>query len=290
MKIKYYIKEMRVHHYIKNLLIFVPLACSGKLFNFEKISITVFAFLSFCFISSAIYIINDIQDIEKDKKHPVKCNRPIAKGIITVKSAIICVMFLILSSIAFNILCKSLFSSLLLTLYFLINLGYSFGLKNIPLLDIIILVTGFLIRVLYGAIVTNINISNWLYLVVISVSFYLGLGKRRNELNKYNGEKTRNVIQKYSLNFLNHNMYMCMTLIFVFYALWTVDEVTMITYHNAPLIWTVPVVILIFMKYSLTIEGDSEGDPVEVLIHDKVLIILCILYLLLMSTLLYIIK
>ncbi|MBQ3641563.1 decaprenyl-phosphate phosphoribosyltransferase [bacterium] len=287
---KYYIKEMRIHHYIKNLLIFIPLACSGKLFNFEKIIITVFAFLSFCFISSAIYIINDIQDIEKDKKHPVKCNRPIAKGKITVKSAIICVMFLILFSIGFNILCKSLFSSLLLTLYFLINLGYSFGLKNIPLLDIIILVTGFLIRVLYGAIVTDINISNWLYLVVISVSFYLGLGKRRNELNKYNGEKTRNVIQKYSLNFLNHNMYMCMTLIFVFYALWTVDEVTMTIYHNSPLIWTVPVVILIFMKYSLTIEGDSEGDPVEVLIHDKVLIILCILYLLLMFTLLYIIK
>jgi len=289
MKIKYYIKEMRVHHYIKNLLVFVPLACSGQLFNYGKLIASLYAFLSFCFISSAIYFINDIRDIEKDGNHPTKCNRPIAAGQIPIKSAIVFTIFLIAVAIVFNVLCFNIYSSLLLLLYFAINLGYSFGLKNIPLLDIAILVAGFLVRALYGSIVTDIQISNWLYLVIISVAFYLGLGKRRNELTKQ-GEDTRKVIKKYPFAFLDNNMYMCMALIFVFYALWTVDEKTIAVYHTSGLIWTVPVVMLIFMKYSLTVEGNSDGDPVEVLIHDKILVGLCVLYLILMFVLLYVFR
>lgn len=289
MKIKYLIKEMRVHHYIKNLLVFVPLACSGQFFNYGKLITSIYAFLSFCFISSAIYFINDIRDIEKDRNHPTKCNRPIAAGQISVKSAIVFTVFLIAVAIVFNVLCFNIYSSLLLLLYFAINLGYSFGLKNIPLLDIAILVAGFLIRALYGSVVTDIQISNWLYLVIISVAFYLGLGKRRNELTKQ-GEDTRKVIKKYPFAFLDNNMYMCMALIFVFYALWTVDEKTIAVYHTSGLIWTVPVVMLIFMKYSLTVEGNSDGDPVEVLIHDKILVGLCVLYLILMFVLLYVFR
>ena len=289
MKIKYYFKEMRVHHYIKNLLVFVPLACSGQFFKSDKLIASIYAFLSFCFISSAIYFINDIRDAEKDRNHPTKCNRPIAAGQIPVKSAFVFSAFLIAAAIVFNVLCFNIYSSLLLVLYFAINVGYSFGLKNIPLLDIAILVAGFLIRALYGSIVTGIQISNWLYLVIISVAFYLGLGKRRNELTKQ-GEDTRKVIKKYPFAFLDNNMYMCMALIFVFYALWTVDEKTIAVYHTGGLIWTVPVVMLIFMKYSLTVEGNSDGDPVEVLIHDKVLLILCLLYLLMMFFLLYVFR
>ena len=90
--------------------------------------------------------------------------------------------------------------------------------------------------------------------------------------------------------FLDNNMYMCMALIFVFYALWTVDEKTIAVYHTNGLIWTVPVVMLIFMKYSLTVEGNSDGDPVEVLLHDKVLVGLCGLYLVIMFVLLYLPK
>ena len=286
---KYFIKEMRVHHYIKNLLVFVPLACSGQLFNLDKLLSSIYAFLSFCFISSAIYFINDIRDIDKDRNHPIKCKRPIAAGQISIKSAVVFTVFLIIFAIAFNVLCFNIFSSLLLLLYFAINLGYSFGLKNIPLLDIAILVAGFLIRALYGSVVTDIQISNWLYLVIISVAFYLSLGKRRNELTKH-GDDTRKVIKKYPFAFLDNNMYVCMALIFVFYALWTVDEKTIAVHHTGGLIWTVPVVMLIFMKYSLTVEGNSDGDPVEVLIHDKVLVGLCVLYLVLMFVFLYVFR
>ena len=289
MKIKYYIREMRVHHYIKNLLVFVPLACSGQLFDAAKLLSSLWAFLSFCFIASAVYFINDIRDIDIDRKHPTKSKRPIAAGQISIRSAVIFTAVLIAASIVCSILSFNLYALILLLLYFVLNLGYSLGLKNIPLLDVAILVSGFLIRAVCGAAVTSIQISEWLYLVIIAVSFYLGLGKRRNELLRQ-GDDSRKVIKKYSFAFLDRNMYVFMALIIVFYSLWTLDEKTVFAYHGSRLIWTVPVVIIIFMKYSLAIEGNSDGDPVEILLHDKVLIGLCTLYLALMFVLLYVIK
>lgn len=289
MRIKYYIREMRIHHYIKNLLVFVPLACSGQLFDAAKLLSSLWLFLSFCFIASAVYFINDIRDIDIDRRHPTKSKRPIAAGQISIKSAIVFTAVLIAASVVFCILCFNIFAIVLLMLYFVLNLGYNLGLKNIPLLDVAILVSGFLIRTICGAAVTNIQISEWLYLVIIAVSFYLGLGKRRNELLRQ-GDDSRQVIKKYSFAFLDRNMYVFMALIVVFYSLWTLDEKTVAAYHGSRLIWTVPVVIIIFMKYSLSIEGNSDGDPVEILLHDKALIGLCALYLSLMFVLLYVIK
>ena len=288
--LKYYLKEMRVHHYIKNLLVFVPLICSGQILDPDKLLPSFYAFLSFCFISSAVYFINDIRDAEKDRNHPTKCNRPIAAGQISVRSAVIITVVLILLAVLFNCLCFHPLSTALLAVYFLLNLGYSLGLKNIPLLDVTILAAGYLIRAMYGSVVTGIEMSDWLYLVIISAAFYLGLGKRRNELKKQGSEDTREVIRKYSFSFLDSNMYICMALVVVFYALWTMDAKTIEAYHGSRMVWTVPVVMLIFMKYSMTVEGNSDGDPVEVLLHDKVLLGLCAFYLLLMLALLYVIR
>lgn len=288
--LKYYLKEMRVHHYIKNLLVFVPLICSGQILDPDKLLPSFYAFLSFCFISSAVYFINDIRDAEKDRNHPTKCNRPIAAGQISVRSAVIFTVVLILLAVLFNCLCFHPLSTALLAVYFLLNLGYSLGLKNIPLLDVTILAAGYLIRAMYGSVVTGIEMSDWLYLVIISAAFYLGLGKRRNEHKKQGSEDTREVIRKYSFSFLDSNMYICMALVVVFYALWTMDAKTIEAYHGSRMVWTVPVVMLIFMKYSMTVEGNSDGDPVEVLLHDKVLLGLCAFYLLLMLALLYVIR
>ena len=124
MKIKYFIKEMRVHHYIKNILVLIPLACSGQFFSREKFIPSIYAFLSFCFISSAIYFINDIRDIEKDRNHPVKRSRPIAAGQISVKSAVVFTALLTAAAIAFNVLCYNLYASLLLLLYFVSRQGF----------------------------------------------------------------------------------------------------------------------------------------------------------------------
>ena len=283
---KRYLKLMRIHHYIKNILVFAALACSGQFFDVEKLSSAVAAFVAFSMVSSVVYIINDIRDREKDRKHPTKCNRPIAAGTVSVKSACVLAAVLLVIAVVCNGVTFRITSTLLLALYFALNLGYSFGLKNIPIVDISILVAGFLIRILYGAFVTGITISNWLYLTVIALSFYFALGKRRNELKHVGGE-TRKVLKAYPLNFLDKNMGMCLTLANVFYALWSMDEKTRAFYENDYLIFTVPIVLLITLKYSLDVEGDSDGDPVEVLLRDKVLLGLCVLYLAAMFAILY---
>ena len=278
---------MRVHHYIKNLLVFAALACSGQLFHLEKLAAGIAGFLAFSMVSSVVYIINDIRDVEKDRKHPTKCKRPIAAGTISTSRAWGLAIVLLLIAVVCNWRVFHVTSTLLLALYLVLNLAYSFGLKNVPIVDVTILVAGFLIRILYGAFVTEITISNWLYLTVIALAFYFALGKRRNELKQIGDGETRQVLKAYPVNYLDKNMGMCLTLANVFYALWSMDEKTMSFYNNAYLIFTVPIVLLITMKYSLDIEGESDGDPVEVLLHDKVLLTLCVLYLAVMFVILY---
>lgn len=285
--IKAYIKLMRVHHCIKNLLVFAALACSGQFFQAEKLWKGAVGFVAFSLVASAVYVINDIRDREKDRLHPTKRERPIASGAVSVTGAWVLAVALLAVGGGLSALVLHPWSGLLLAAYLVLNIAYSFGLKDIPLVDVSILVAGFLIRVIYGAIITNIQISNWLYLTVIAGAFYFALGKRRNELERMEGGTTRKVLASYSPGFLDKNMYMCLALTNVFYALWSVDQKTVAAYKNSNLIWTVPLVLLITMRYSMDIEGDSDGDPVEVLLHDKMLMALCGVYLLAMAAILY---
>ena len=283
---KIYFKLLRVHHYIKNLLVFAALACSGQFFDMTKLSAAILGFIGFCAASSVVYIINDICDAEKDRNHPKKSMRPIASGKVSTRNAYILAAVMVIIAGACCFIAENMYASLLLGLYLFINIGYSLGLKTLPLVDITILVAGFLIRIIFGAVLTGIEISSWLYLTVIAVAFYFSLGKRRNELKQV-GDDTREVLKSYSVNFLDKSMMMCLTLANVFYALWSMDEKTVLMYDTKYLIFTVPIVLLITMKYSLDIEGDSDGDPVDVLLHDKVLIALCAIYLAVLFFILY---
>ena len=182
--IKAYGKLMRIRHYIKNLLVFAALGCSGLLFHMDKFMATLSGFAAFCAVSSVVYIINDIQDRERDRLHPTKRNRPVASGKISVKNAGILAAVMIIAAAFFNSLVFHVTSTLLLVLYLVLNLAYSVGLKDVPLVDIAILTSGFLIRVMYGALAAKVAISNWLYLTVGALAFFFSLGKRRNELKR----------------------------------------------------------------------------------------------------------
>lgn len=276
---KKYLKLMRVHHYMKNGLIFAPLIFSGSLLNIDLLWKSILGLIAFSLIASVVYIINDIQDVELDRMHPTKCKRPIAANLISLTHAKILAVCLVLVAVVINTYAASngLLAWASLILYLILNIAYSNGLKNYPIIDIAILASGFVIRVLYGSGITDIEISNWLYLTVTSMSFYLGLGKRRNELLKQKNV-SRKVLKYYNHNFLDKNMYICLALTITFYALWTVDPVTISRLSNDLLVWTVPIVILICMKYSLNIEGDSDGDPVEVIIKDKILMAMVALF------------
>ena len=203
-----YLKLMRVKHYIKNFLIFLPLFFSNNLLNFIKLKNCIWAFIVFSLACSIIYIFNDIKDIEKDKLHPKKKERPLASGKVSIKEAIILIVLLVFLVIGGMFYLKaSIYSILLVIVYIILNIGYSICFKNIPLLDIVVLVSGFLIRVLYGASIINVVVSNWLYLTIMALSFYLVLGKRRNEI-MMTDKNTRKVLKYYNKDFLDKNMYM----------------------------------------------------------------------------------
>ncbi len=279
---KKWFKLLRCKHYLKNVLIFLPIIFSGEIFNKIKLFYSLLGFISFCFIASSIYIINDICDIEKDKLHPVKCKRPLASGKIKKESAIVLSIVLVLISIFINIfIIKNIYALIFIIAYFVLNLAYSFGLKNTVILDIAILVSGFVIRVLYGGCITNIEISGWLFLTIMSLSFYMGLGKRRNEQKKHTTGETRKVLQYYNYDFLDKNMYMCMTLAIAFYSLWAMSLT------NKYMLYTVPLVLLLCMRYSLDVEGNSDGDPIEVVLHDKMIILFGIIYSIIIFFILY---
>lgn len=286
---KDFVKLIRVKHWIKNLLIFLPIFFSKNIHNKEKLIGVIIGFISFSLVASSIYIINDIRDLENDKKHPVKKNRPIASGKIKVKNAIaISIIFLIAAFILLIVGCIVFNANLIggifyLILYFALNLAYSMKLKKKPIIDIAILACGFVIRVLFGGAIIKVNISSWLFLTIFAISFYLGLGKRRNECIKYQEKDTRDVLKLYNTNFLNNMMNMCLSLSICFYALWAKD------YDNSIVLWSVPVVMLMCMKYSLNIEQDkSEGDPTDIIIKDKSLIILGGIYIIMIFLGIYI--
>ena len=269
-KLKNILKLMRIKHYLKNGLIFLPLIFNSQLFEIKPLLMTFYGFISFCLISSAVYVINDIKDVEKDRMHKIKKNRPIASGAISIKEAILLFIVLTISSLCINIFIIKEFSSILLiSLYLILNIMYSLGLKNIPIIDVVILVSGFVIRVIYGASITSIEISKWLYLTVMPGSFFMGFGKRRNEIIKQ-GNDSRAVLKYYTKDYLDKFMYACLVLTLMFYSLWSVDTSTTAKFGEN-MIYTIPLVMIIFMKYCLDIEGNSYGDPVDVITSDKIL-------------------
>lgn len=282
MKMRSYIKLIRVKHWIKNLLIVIPAFFGTALIESEVIYQLIFGFFVFSFCSSAVYIINDLNDIENDRQHPDKCKRPLAGGEVSKKEALILIaVLLMLASILNHFLCGFSLRSLIPWVYMILNLIYSISLKNKPVIDIVLLVSGFFFRVFYGSAITGIRISGWLYLTVISLSLFLAFGKRRNEKMSC-GDSARKVLGYYSLQYLNSNMYMYLALFAVFYSIWSLNA-----NDTGLMIYTTPLILVMMMRYSYKLEIDVNGNPVDMILGDRVLIILGGIYALLLFVIIY---
>lgn len=289
---KQYLKLIRVKHWLKNGLVFLPLFFSMNLCNIQYLSLCFLAFVIFSLSSSVVYVLNDMADVEKDKLHPIKKNRPLASGAISMAQAkIVIVILCILIAFMMGLLYwndPNFFIILLPIVYIILNLLYSKWLKHISIIDVVILVSGFVLRVMYGGVVVDVVVSKYLYLMIIFGSFYLGFGKRRNEMIK-NGKKSRKVLEAYNQAFLDKNMYVCLALAIVSYSLWCVDPMTIARTGHDYLFWTIPILMVILQLYSLNIEGSSHGDPIEVVLSDKRLLVVIVLYIFVMTGLLYLI-
>ena len=284
---KKYLQLMRVKHYIKNFLIFLAIIFSCNIINLKMLGTNLLNFVTFCFISSIIYIFNDICDKDKDQKHYLKKNRPLVKEKISLKKAyILMVILFILASminfipIFFNKEYPILASYILLYSYIIINIFYSLKLKNVPILDVLILTFGFILRVIYGALCINVKISSWLYLTVTSVCFYASFGKRKMEyLN--NGINARDVLAKYNLEYLNKFMNIFLTSTIIFYSLWAMNI------QSFYYLISILIVIIVLMRYSLVMDNNLYEDPVDIILNDKMLLLSIILYIIYMGVILY---
>lgn len=277
-----YLKLMRVKHYIKNCFIFIPLIFSLSFVHTELIIKSVVAFVSFSLISSVVYILNDIADVEKDRQHPKKKNRPIASGAISKGQANILALVLFVASLGISYIYLNIATLIIIFAYFIMNLMYSFKLKHVPLIDVFIIAMGFIFRVNAGAFAINVIVSEWLLLTTFAVSLFMGFGKRYGEKQKNTEGTTRKVLESYSVETLRYFMIITMTLTIVFYSLYTILGNTVI--HDA--IYTIPLVVLFIFRYYMLLESNIEdGDPTEVLFSDKIILAIGIAYVILLLVL-----
>lgn len=287
------LKFLRVHHWVKNLLVFVPLTLSFQLFNSDCSLSAVCGFAIFCLASSIVYIINDLRDLEADKLHPTKRLRPLPSGKMPLWLAwfllgfmllTLCVMFAFLG-IKQSLAGAALYFAIPVA-YIVLNIAYSAGLKNVPLLDVSILMAGYVMRIIYGGVVTGLGVSNWVLLTAMSFSFFMGFGKRRNELKKY-GADGRKMLERYTIAFLDKGLQLSMAMGVIFYALACGDSNTVVAKRNINLIWSVPLVFVLFLRYLMLLESGSDGDPVYVVFSDKWILMLAGAYVALTLLLLY---
>jgi 4-hydroxybenzoate polyprenyltransferase len=298
------ITTARPVHWTKNLSVFAALFLSGFLFDKSPLISTVWAFIAFCFVTSATYVINDIFDKEVDKLHPIKRFRPIASGTLPVSLAIIEVLALVFAAFAIAVIgnLNSIFLTIII-IYLLLQFFYSFGLKNIAILDIILIAAGFVLRVYAGAFVINAHLSVWFLLCVISVALFLASGKRRAELNIIQeGEGlTRKSLVAYQKDLLNSYVTMFGNASWLSWALFTffesprasvpfwlvLAELSRTTTIGKLLMLTIPVTIFGIMRYeSLIFQGKSE-TPEKLLLTDKALIAAVVLWIGLVYWVLY---
>ena len=239
------------------------------------------AFLVFCLASSAIYVINDIVDIESDRAHPVKKNRPLPSGQISTLAAIITASLLLV--LVFWLMMYFNYAFILLVVGFVIlNVMYSFWLKNMVLLDVFSIAAGFSIRVLAGAFAIMVPISSWLLLTTMFISLFLGVMKRRSELalvNENSGNQSRKVLAQYSLNFADQMATVASAGVIICYALYTVAPRTVSAFQTERLIYTTPFVVFGIFRYMYLEYINKKGEnTTHALATDLPMIINVLLY------------
>lgn len=265
---KKYFKLFRVKHYIKNLFIFTTLIFGGQLFTSDFYKMLI-GFITFCLISSSIYIINDIADYEIDKKTKSKKNEPIASNQISKKKGLIIALILLIVSLLTNYFTSSIYSYIFISAYFLLNLFYSFIGKKIPYLELIIMSGFYLLRIFYGAQILNVNVSVVLILTVVFGSLYIVLMKRTLEMKN---KKSRKVFKYYNKELLRKLSLVSLLLMLVSYIIWICKEKKII------LIITIILILIIFKRYDDRVKKSNDGNPIDVLLNDKLLIVFSIIY------------
>ncbi len=264
------IQVVRPHQFIKNGFIWLPLVFGYKVGDLHAVVQTFWAFAVFCFAAGGVYILNDLKDIKEDREHPTKRLRPLASGALSPSDAIglLSILILVAALISFTLL-PVMFAALL-GAYLLLNVAYSFFLKNLAIIDVVCVAIGFVIRVFAGGIVAHVVISHWIIIMTFLLALFLALAKRRDDLLlSSNGHNTRKSLNGYNLEFVSLSMILMASVIIVSYILYCVSPEIQQRHGTTHLYLTALWVVVGILRYlQITFVEQRSGSPTLIFLKD----------------------
>lgn len=291
------LKLIRPHQWLKNVFVMIPLFFGGSLLDPSDIRASVVTFFAFSFIASSVYCFNDIIDVEADRRHPVKCKRPIASGAISVRSAWALMALMFLLSVGTVCLLDTyshvINVGLVILIYYILNILYCSKLKQYAIVDVCIIAFGFVLRVLAGGFATDISLSKWLVLMTFLLTLFLSFAKRRDDVLRMNetGEPPRKNTIRYNLTFINQAITITASVTLVCYIMYTVSPEVVNRFHSDLLYLTSVFVLLGLLRYiQITVVDKRSGDPTKMMLRDRFTQCVVLLWALTFLVLIYVIK
>lgn len=291
------LKLIRPHQWLKNVFVMIPMFFGGSLLDVSDVIASLVTFLAFSLIASSVYCFNDIIDVEADRRHPVKCSRPVASGAVSVRLAWMLMGLMLLLSAA--VLC--LFGSVermlqvgaVILIYYVLNLLYCARLKQYAIVDVCIIAFGFVLRVLAGGFATDIALSKWLVLMTFLLTLFLSFAKRRDDVLRMNetGEPPRKNTIRYNLTFINQAITITASVTLVCYIMYTVSPEVVSRFHSDMLYLTTVFVLLGLLRYiQIAVVDKKSGDPTKVMLRDRFTQCVVLLWALTFLILIYVVK
>ena len=265
---------IRPQQWIKNGFVLIPMFFGGRLLNVDDAIASVVTFFAFSFVASAIYCFNDIIDVEADRRHPVKCHRPIASGAVSVPTAYALMVILTLLSalLLFFLPQRAGETAGIVAFYFLLNMAYCLWLKRHAIIDVCTVAFGFVLRILAGGMACDVAVSNWLVAMTFLLALFLSFAKRRDDVLRMNetGEPPRRNTIRYNLTFVNQAITVTGTVTLVCYIMYTVSPEVVSRFH-APYLYLTSIFVLVgLLRYmQLTVVDEVSGDPTKILLRDR---------------------
>jgi 4-hydroxybenzoate polyprenyltransferase len=289
-KITDYVHLARVHHYVKNGIIWIPIFFGHKLHDVQLVAKTFIVFAAFCLAASSVYVLNDLLDAEDDRKHPLKKNRPIARGLIPARDAILFSLILAGAAIATSVALLPSSVVMIIIAYLALNLGYSVSFKKYAVVDIVCIAVGFVLRIFAGGLAIDVPISHWLILMIFLLAVFLALTKRRDDLMlTASGHNTRRSLDGYNLEFINFAMVAMTSVVIVCYILYTVSPEVIDKHGTDKLYLTTLWVIVGLLRYmQIAFVEQKSGSPTRIILKDYFLQAVIVLWIIHIYFILYV--
>jgi 4-hydroxybenzoate polyprenyltransferase len=272
------LRTLRPRQWIKNGFVFMALVFDQKLFDWPVLTRVVFAFILFCMISSTVYIINDLADVEKDKLHPKKRRRALPSGQLKPWVAVMAAAAILVVCLPLSFWLDFYFG-LIVLIYFVLNVAYSFALKHVVIIDVMVLASGFVLRVAAGVVVAQAErFSPWLYVCTIFLALFLSIGKRRHELNflGQDANNHRKILDEYTVKFLDEMSHLVTAGAVISYSLYTFSAINLPSNHAMML--TIPFVIYFVFRYQYLVHVKGEGGAPEMLVYSDLPMLLDLIF------------